>query len=134
MSEKIINYCPCCGHKVVEYKHLMNYVLVNGLLALYEAGGTAPISVLKLAYSEKANFQKLKYFKLVEKCTEQGRKREYKLTESGLKFINGVGTTPSFVKTVNGNVVGVGDPIYRHDVKIPVQVKEEWEEQASNKL
>lgn len=129
MSSRNVTICPCCGRKIVEYKHKLNSVLIRGLTALEMAGGMATLKELSLDVSAHNNFQKLKYFGLVDKVDGSFI---YKITDLGRIFLAGKFSVPSEVYTVDGNVVRVGpENIYIMDIAVPVQFKEEWEEQAS---
>lgn len=123
-----VQICPCCGRKIVKYKHKLNFVLIRGLAALKNAGGTATLKELKLDVSANNNFQKLKYFGLVEKLDGS---TIYQLTEAGELFLLGKSRAPEEVYTVDGNVVEIGESISINEVEVPVQYREEWEYQAS---
>ena len=123
-----IEICPCCGQKIVEYRHKLNKVLASGLNKLYKSGASK-LKELDLTYSEYANFQKLKYFNLV--TSESGT---YYITQQGLDFILGKGTAPSFVITKNSEVLVTGPEMYIYEIKDYVQEKVEWQEQATPKM
>ena len=46
-----VEICPCCGQKIVEYKHNLNKVLASGLYKLYK-NGACKLKELELTYSE----------------------------------------------------------------------------------
>ena len=121
--------CPCCGRKITEYKHLMNANLTKDLKVLESVGGRATLKDLTseglLTYSEAANFQKLRYFGLVEK---EGH--IYAMTPKGKAFVNGTGPSPSYVTTVNANAVSFGPDIVISEITTPYQPREDFEEQA----
>lgn len=95
MGDNTVNICPCCGQKIVTYKHKLNKVLVSGLNKLSKHGGYSKLRDLDLTISEFNNFQKLQYFGLVQKYPN----REWGITESGKNFLEGNSTAPSFVTT-----------------------------------
>lgn len=129
MSRENVKICPCCGRKIVEYKHKLNAVLVSGLVMLHRAGGMATLSELDLDVSRNNNFQKLKYFGLAEKVEGS---RLYTITDYGRRFLAGQASVPSEVYTIDGRVVRIGfENVFVSDIDIPVQYREEWEEQAS---
>ena len=129
MSEtRNVEVCPCCGHKTVVYKHKLNEVLVAGLKALHAAGGSATVRELSEAgapYSVTANFQKLRYFGLVEK-----HGRVYSLTSLGSGFLTGAAAAPAWAQTKNGEAFEWGPAIAIGEVALPVQDRGDFEEQA----
>ena len=128
---KQVTICPCCGQKVVEYKHCMNKVLMAGLDALYVAGGYARLKDLvaeqHISVSVNNNFQKLRHFGLVESLPHH----YYKLTQAGTDFVEGRGFTNSYVMTRNNVVFAAGPLISRYEVKGYVQNKQDWQTQAT---
>ena len=129
---KKVEICPCCGQKIVEYRHNFNSVLFNGLKYLEYLGGKATLreifDKMGMSSSEYANFQKLQYFDMMSKDG-----RNYVLTEKGEQFLKGRGTCPEYVVTKLKKVVEVGPEMTALEMFPPVQVKEEYEEQASVK-
>lgn len=79
--------CEKCGAKTVTYHHRLNKGLVGALVSLYEASGTIPAkkSSLDLTPVQYANFQKLRYWKLVARA-DAGM---WYVTEKGKDFILG---------------------------------------------
>ncbi len=121
--------CPCCGRKITVYKHVLNQRLIAGLRALYSVGGSATLRDVSewrgLTYSESANFQKLRYFGLVEK-----EKRTYRITQRGKDFLFGLGASPAYVKTSLATVIEEGPGIFINEVSLPVQEREDFEAQV----
>jgi hypothetical protein len=84
--------CPTCGAKIVRYRHTMNRGLVGGLVALAEAGGEASLADLGLTRNQVDNFQKLRYWGLVEKVHRDDGTRVagvWRVTREGYKFLAG---------------------------------------------
>jgi hypothetical protein len=84
--------CPTCGAKIVRYRHTMNRGLVGGLVALAEAGGEASLADLGLTRNQVDNFQKLRYWGLVEKVHRDDGTRVagvWRVTLAGYRFLVG---------------------------------------------
>lgn len=129
---KKIEYCPCCGRKIVEYKHKLNKVLIKGLRSLKDAGGCERIDNLNLSSSEFNNFQKLGYFGL---AVRSGINSKWQITTKGVKFLGGVGRCEDYVITLNGRVIAKsGNEVLISDVKDSVMYRIEWQEQATQSL
>ncbi|MDX1784187.1 MAG: hypothetical protein R3361_08515 [Aequorivita vladivostokensis] len=76
---------------MVEYTHRLNKGLCNALFRLYQAGGVAKISDLSLSKSEYCNFQKLKYWRFVEKVPtdDEDKGGKWQITYWGKAFVEG---------------------------------------------
>lgn len=112
--------CDECGAKMVEYKHHLNEPLVIALRRLVEAGG-GPINLkmLGLTRNQWDNFQKLRYFDLVEQyCLEGQRKRGiWRVTHVGLTFVTHKVAIPPTAVTYRGERVRYeGVPIFISEV------------------
>lgn len=84
-------YCECCGAKVVEYKHTFNAGLANSLWQIYLANKPVDLNDLELSRTQWTNFQKLRYWGLVEQCHDQISKRAnglWQVTDLGKTFVN----------------------------------------------
>jgi len=84
--------CPTCRAKIVRYRHTMNRGLVEGLVALAEAGGEASLADLGLTRNQVDNFQKLRYWGLVEKVHRDDGTRVagvWRVTRAGYRFLVG---------------------------------------------
>lgn len=126
-----VEYCPCCGRKIVDYKHQLNKILVQDLEYLLKAGGTATLRELsdkfEMTHSEMANFQKLRYFGLVEKVGP----RVYGITGMGRGFLKGLNTSPLYVITRDSVVIQTGPEVTIEEVDEMIQNREDYEAQAS---
>ena len=80
-----------------------------------------------LTHSELANFQKLRYFGLVEKVGSS----VYGITGRGRGFLKGTEESPSWVKTVDNVVQAEGPGVLISNVFEKVQEKEDFEAQAT---
>ncbi len=125
-----VEICPCCGQKIVEYKHNFNIVLLNDLRYLEGAGGVSTLHDLdettKMTASEYANFQKLQYFGVVRKEGPM-----YSLTQKGKDFLAGKGGIPKYAVTRIGVVTELGPEIDIDMELLPVQTAEDYREQAA---
>jgi hypothetical protein len=91
--------CPHCGAKIVRYKHAINVWLVKALRQLASCGGTANIAEIGLTHNQVCNFQKLKYWGLVEKGDDDGT---WTVTERGYAFLAGEEEIPKQAITFRG--------------------------------
>ena len=107
MSNKKI--CEHCGATMVEYKHGLSKGLCRSLAVVTLAFcDTEPHEIrdMNLDYSHRCNFQKLRYWGLVEKIGDKDSKGGlWRITEDGMKFAKGEISAPKFVWTYRGDVV-----------------------------
>lgn len=99
--------CANCGANMMTYRHTLAPILVSGLKALKTKGG-GPINIkdLELSRTEWDNFQKLRYFDLVQKANPQNKKGgEWTITKLGEDFLLGLVAVPKSVQTYRGEVV-----------------------------
>jgi hypothetical protein len=130
-SKDDFSFCPCCGQKIVRYKHGLNRTLVSGLWHLHNAGGRARIDKLGMTLSESTNFQKLRYFKLAKPAGAESN-NEWILTRAGLEFLQGRLKVSRFVFTKLGNPVAESiERIFIHEVEDLISFKVEWQAQAA---
>lgn len=126
--------CPTCGASTNEYKHGLSKPLVQGLTALASSGG-GPINLkaLGLTRTQWDNFQKLRYFGLVEQVAVSGKRQAgvWKITQLGLDFLAGKVVVPKFAWTFRGDVVRTEGPyITITEVKGGFQPRSVWAAQA----
>lgn len=103
--------CSSCGAKLVEYRHGMSKLLAKGLRAFAEKYGDKPgeIADLGFDYSTRGNFQKLRYFDLVEKVGDpEGKGGTWRVTQRGLDFLSGKITIPQSAWTFRADRVRYG--------------------------
>jgi hypothetical protein len=112
--KKPIKVCECCGARLIEYSHKLNKGMIDSLKKLSEQPNTtANISKIGLTHNQIANFQKLKYWSLVEKGTTSG---VWSLSLCGKHFLwNGM-EVPERVITFRDKVVGRSDK----NISLPV--------------
>lgn len=102
--------CELCGAKMVEYKHGLSKGLMRVLHKVIQACDGRidefEFKDIKLNYNEGSNFQKLRYWGLIEKVGDaDGKGGIWKLTEKALSFSQGNLTLQKFARTYRGNWV-----------------------------
>lgn len=112
--------CPHCGAKMVEYRHSLNAGLVTALRRLRDAGGDsgasgggeANLADLGLTRNQWDNFQKLRYFDLVEQVEVDGRRKRgvWRVTERGRDWLDGAIRVPMRAVTYRGERVAYEGP------------------------
>jgi hypothetical protein len=101
--------CPHCGAATVAYKHSLTLPLVSALQKLADNGG-GPINLqhLGLTRNQWDNFQKLRYFGLVEQVPGDGGQTKtgvWQITDMGRRFLLGTELVKRTVWTYRGKVV-----------------------------
>ena len=100
---KEVKHCNCCGAKIVVYPHTLSERLVDCMLKLYKKDNYAShLDDLGIDRKQNANFQKLRYFGLVEK---KGTAGYWGLTYLGVEFIAGKVKVASQVWSYRGDTV-----------------------------
>lgn len=100
--------CPHCGASMVEYRHTFNEALAEGLFRLYQAGTPVNLKTLELDRNQWDNFQKLRYWDLVEKFINDEGNRvggTWLVTPHGKDFVEGHTTIQRNVFTYRGERV-----------------------------
>lgn len=123
--------CEKCGAKTVEYRHNLSDFLVTALARLDEAGG-GPLNImdLDLTRNQWDNFQKLRYFDLVEQVSaDDGRRKAgyWRITEHGRRFIRGEDRSPLWVWTYRGEKVRYDGPPMSVGQVSSARYKQRWE-------
>jgi hypothetical protein len=119
MPEKV---CEHCGAKIVEYKHGLSKGLIRVLYHIIRECEGQPQEFefcnIKLTYNEGSNFQKLRYWKLIEKVGDfDGKGGTWKLTARGISFARGEISLPKFAMTYRGELVShEGDNVKVYEV------------------
>ena len=110
--------CPTCGAKMVEYKHGLSKGLCRALAKAWSAfSDTQPheISEMGLDYNHRCNFQKLRYWGLVEKVGDPtGKGGRWRVTSDGVKFLMGALRVQKAVWTYRGDAVRFEGPMVSH--------------------
>jgi hypothetical protein len=105
---------------MVEYKHSFSKALAVGLRRLYEAKSSVNIKELGLTRNQWDNFQKLRYWGLVEQVKhEDGRHASgvWAITKSGVDFIEHDTAIRKSVWTYRGSTIRFdGDTCFFRDV------------------
>lgn len=126
--------CSACGAKIVMYRHGLSVPLVRGLDALASAGGgPVNLSQLDLTRNQWDNFQKLRYFGLVEQHAVNGRRKAgvWAITERGREFLAGRITIRKTAITYRGEVEDWDGPrVLVTDVDDLYQPRETWAAEA----
>lgn len=97
--------CPHCNAKMVEYKHGLSKALVEGLTRLANKGIRVNIKDLGLTRNQWDNFQKLRYWDLVEKANPNGNQKGgwWMVTILGIQFLKHGIAIPKTVVTYRGS-------------------------------
>lgn len=110
-DEKI---CECCGAKLVEYKHGMSKSLAESLVVFERSihNALTKARILRgsgLNHSQACNFQKLKYWGLVDKISgkdyRSGEAGRWYITKKGYQFLMGAIEIKKNAITYRGKVV-----------------------------
>lgn len=96
-------YCQHCGQPVMKHKHSLTKSLARILTLIPLMSEFHLQKHLKLTKNEYANFQKLKYWGLVEKV--YGKSGYWIVTTLGRKFVFGEISVPRTVITFNNRVI-----------------------------
>lgn len=113
--------CPACKQHVKQYKRKLSSTMAHTLIKVYAHIVNTKqdldnwykwqniLDQLKVATSQRADWQKLVYFGLIEpKTTVKGDKEQgfYRITIDGINFVKGFITQPEYCKVYNGKVRG----------------------------
>lgn len=117
-----IKICECCGAKMVEYKHILNKGLVSALYELGRYREPVALTELEITRNQWTNFQKLRYWGLVEKkrtMTGAGTGCWF-VTSIGRDFINGSIAIPQIAWSFRGESIRLeGRNILFSDIYTP---------------
>mgnify|MGYP001112701432 CR=1 FL=1 len=94
--------CECCGAKTVEYRHTLSASLVRALLWFSENNTAVSLADSGLTHTQICNFQKLKYWGLVDKV--EGTSLWF-ITDEGKAFLSGKGYARKHAWTYRGEFV-----------------------------
>lgn len=114
--------CTMCGHTRTAFTHVINKSMVNALRQLvdwYEST-KKPANLQKnldLTKNQYNNFQKLQYFKVVQR-TEEG----WFPTQLGIDFIYGRGKIWNRIATIESNILPNEHQAWKTATKFPVPV------------
>lgn len=104
--------CPICHAKTIKYVHSLESgkliaIFIKFYLATQNSNKAINPSKIGLTINQLTNFQKLRYFGLVERTGDHG---EWYLTSKGKDFINGCISIPVHAITYRGSVCGLDGP------------------------
>ncbi len=125
--------CPTCGAAMMEYRQVLNRPLVESLVKIASHNRPINLSILDLTRSAWNNFQKLRYWKLVEKHFEDGKRvgGVWKVTELGRRFVAGEATVSKNAWTYRGEVRRYeGKEIHIWDVDAKFKTRPQWAKEA----
>lgn len=126
-------FCDKCGATMVEYPAAFNKGLARVLLRLYEVGRPAEMSELGLAYSQRTNEHKLRYWGLAEQYITEETKRKrgcWVITQKGKDFVEGKISIPRHCWTYRNEVVEFdGQPIRFSEVSEGYRYRQDFIEQ-----
>lgn len=116
--------CEHCGAKTVEYRHTFNLALASGLFKLYRRDdATSNLKYIGLTRNQWDNFQKMRYWGLVEKAGRDDGSRiggVWRVTALGRRFIEAGEAIQRRVWTYRGNTVRFeGDHCFFLDFHAP---------------
>jgi len=134
---KAPSHCPTCGAKTVEYRHNLSKGLAGALIALHEAGGKFNVNELPLTHNQKANFQKLRYWELVEKTDRPDGSHIggwWEITGHGSDFLLGF-SIQKHVWTYRGNPIRTeGEYVTIEDLSAGYKYRPQYAEEAQPRL
>jgi hypothetical protein len=108
---------------MVEYRHGFSAALAHGLHSIYLANKTINLKHLNLTRNQWDNFQKLRYWGLVQKAINENGSRNqgcWSITQKGKDFVDGKILIPKGVWTYRGETVRFeGDDCKFNDVHEP---------------
>lgn len=124
MSKKIIGKCECCGADLIEWTHGLTKGLLRALerFSRFGDGFHNPADPrLKLNHNQLANWQKLRYWKLIEGDEVNPKSGEWRITTLGWLFLANELKTHKKVVTFRAVVQR-----YEGDLVSVVQVTDGW--------
>jgi hypothetical protein len=128
-------FCEACGASKMQYRHSFSEALATGLLRLYKFGQPAiNLKYLKLTRNQWDNFQKLRYWELVKKHTDENSKRiggTWAITDLGRKFVEGACAVHKTVWTYRGCFVRYDGPmVYFSELHDGYKTREQYADEA----
>lgn len=119
---------------MVEYRHTFSAALAEGLFRLYRAGEAINIKQLGLTRNQWDNFQKLRYWDLVEKARDADGARiggYWRITPTGASFVRGLSMVRRVVWTYRGERVRFdGDSVYFAQVHVGYKKRPDYAREA----
>lgn len=130
-----VKICQCCGAKIVKYTFTFNKGLARCLYAIRNYPQGVEIRTLKMTSSMWTNFQKLRYWGLIEPVS-LGDKRKggfWKITSTGLDFLNGKVPISKKVVMYRNNFDSFSlDEVYFKDVTEGYEYRQDYKDQIKD--
>lgn len=129
-------FCERCGAKMLKYRHKLNKPMVRALLKIYSVYGENPvrISEVGLTHNQICNFQKLRYWGLVDKFKDNAGDRRggvWFITMKGSLFLENRCALPLRVWTWRGEKCDEEqEQASILEIDAGYQFRPEWVEQA----
>lgn len=134
-GKKPVPICENCGAKMVKYKQALNKGLISALIKI-ERASISPVNVrdIGISHVQKCNFQKLKYFGLVEPFYDDDENKKdgvWQITPLGIAFLKNEVKVHKFAWTYRDEWVSWdGDLIGVNDIFGGYKYREEWAAEA----
>jgi hypothetical protein len=115
--------CDACGAKTVKYKFSLNRQIVDVLVDMYEEYGThsaCEIAQLGMSTSQWTNFQKLRYWGLIEKVKVDGVLKGgiWAVTDLGEQFVKNEVPLQKFVYMYRNEIDSYdGEMVYEAQIR-----------------
>lgn len=125
--------CPHCQAAMVEYRHSLSVGLVQGLIRLAESGakGEKNLRDLHLTRTQWDNFQKLRYWGLVEKVGERRKGGVWRITRKGWDFLAFKCPIQRVVVTYRGEAQRFEGPLaFVHEIVEGYQYRGDYADEA----
>lgn len=131
-SKKI---CPHCHASMMEHRHTISYAMVYALKRLAECQGPTNIKFLGLTRNQWDNFQKLRYWGLVERVFDEktGRRSAgvWLITRLGRDFLDLKVSIPKNVWTYRGDFIRAEEVfVFAVDIDSSYKLREQYADEA----
>lgn len=108
--------CPCCDQFAKRYKRSISGAVSRSLIKMFLEYDRDYFHITSIRSSGGGDFAKLRYWGLVEEKEKDGAKDTrtsgfWRLTDSGVLFVNNELTVPKYVYTYNGIVSSFSEGI-----------------------
>lgn len=111
MSHK--EFCPVCGQSIMEHKHTMSKAMANIFKMLPLHNPFHLQKDLNLTKNQYANFQKLRYWGLVERIIYNDKSGYWQVTDHGRRFASNELAIPKTMITFNNHVRRAESPMIK---------------------
>lgn len=106
--------CPHCAALMVEYRHNLNRGLAEALTTAWERNGLKPFNpahIPWLTHNQLANWQKLRYWQLIQQEGDKAKGGLWSVTDLGRLWIMGRARVPKLVWTYRSEPVDHPDGV-----------------------